>query len=412
MPCPQPRFSLPTWRLTRWLADSGRDVPDDIRHAMVGSLFISLPVFATGLLNSLLVAAVIAAMHPTGPFFAWLAMEALICCWRLAVLMRANRLAALGRQTPTDIYLVLALVWSATIGFGAFISLTMGSWPAALLACISATAMIGGMCFRNFAAPRLTVAMIALSMLPLAAGAVMTGEWILLAIAIQVPLYLIGMGAGSYRLNDMLVSTMKAERDNRHLARHDPLTGMTNRAGLAHALEDRLSARRGGRHQRLALLYLDLDGFKQVNDRFGHAGGDTVLQAVAAKINAVARIGDVTARIGGDEFVMIADEADAASALVVGERLIAKIATAYPLPGGGSAQIGVSIGIACAPDHGTTVTELLARADAALYLAKAKGKSQCAVADEAADISRALHSMMVAAENAAPPGALRDRPAA
>lgn len=412
MPGPQNTFSLPTWRLTRWLADSGPDVPDDIRDAMVGSLFASLPVFVTGLINSLLVAAVIAAMHPTTPFILWLSAEALICCWRLAVLMRARRLAALGRPTPTDIYIVLALVWSASVGFGAYISLTMGSWPAALLACISATAMIGGMCFRNFAAPRLTVAMIVLSLMPLAAGALVTGEWVLLAVAIQVPMYLLGMGSASYRLKDMLVSTMRAERDNRHLARHDSLTGLTNRAGLTQALESRLSERSGQQHPRLALLYLDLDGFKQVNDRFGHAAGDTVLQAVADRINAVARIGDVTARIGGDEFVMIAEEADTTAARAIGERLIAKIATTYPLPGSGGATIGVSIGIACAPDHGTTVAELLARADAALYLAKAKGKSRCAVADEAADVSRSLHSMMAAAENAASSGALRDRPAA
>lgn len=412
MPGSRNQFSLPTWRLTRWLADSGRDVPDDIRHAMIGSLFSSQTVLLAGLLNSVMVAAVIAAMHPTTPFILWLSAEALIFCWRLAVLMRARRLAALGRPTPTDIHLVLALLWSASVGFGAFITLTMGSWPAALLACISATAMIGGMCFRNFPAPRLTVAMIALSLVPLAAGAVMTGEWLLLAVAIQVPLYLIGMGTGSYRLKDMLVSTMKAERDNRHLARHDPLTGLTNRAGLAHALEDRLSQRPGQGQPRLALLYLDLDGFKQVNDRFGHAAGDTVLQAVAARINAVARIGDVTARIGGDEFVMIAEVADCAAAEAIGERLIAKIATTYALPGGADAAIGVSIGIACAPDHGTTVTELLARADAALYLAKAKGKSRCAIADEAAEVSRSLHSILAAAENAPASGALRARPAA
>lgn len=412
MPCPPARFSLPTWRLTRWLADSGRDVPDDIRRAMVGSLFSSLPVFATGLANSVMVAAVITAIHPLPPFILWLGLEVLVFCSRFAILFRAHRLAALDRRTPTDLYVVMALVWSASVGFGAFITLTMGSWPAALLACISVTAMIGGMCFRNFAAPRLTLAMMALSLVPLAAGAVMTGQWVLLAVAVQVPLYLAGMASASFRLKDMLVSTMKAERDNCYLARHDALTGLTNRAGLIHALEERLAGQPGRPRGRLALLYLDLDGFKQVNDRFGHASGDAVLQVVADKLNAVARIGDVTARIGGDEFVLIADDADAATALALGERLIGKIATAYALPGGASATVGVSIGIACAPDHGASVTELLARADAALYLAKAKGKSRCALADEAADVSRALLSMLVAADNAGAPGGQRDRPAA
>ncbi|WP_439574687.1 diguanylate cyclase [Phreatobacter sp.] len=403
---------MPTWRVTRWLTDTGRDVPDDIRRAMVGSLFTSLPVFIAGLVNSLMVAAIVTALHPQPAFILWLAAEALVCGWRLAVLVRAHRLAALGERTPTDIYLVLALAWSATIGLGAFVSLTMGSWPAAVLACISVTAMIGGMCFRNFAAPRLTLAMMALSLIPLAAGALVTGQWVLIAVAVQVPLYLAGMGQAAYRLKDMLVTTMKAERDNRYLARHDALTGLTNRTGLIQALEERLAGRPGEPGARLAVLYLDLDGFKQVNDRFGHAAGDAVLRVVAERLNAVARAGDVTARIGGDEFVLIADEVDAAGALAMGERLIGRIATTYALGGGASASIGVSVGIACAPDHGACVSELLALADAALYLAKAKGKSRCAVADEAVQAGRTLHSILAAADNDTAAGRRQARPAA
>jgi diguanylate cyclase (GGDEF)-like protein len=232
--------------------------------------------------------------------------------------------------------------------------------------------------------------MIILSLGPCAVGAVLSGEPILLIVLVQTPLYLTAMTAAAFRLNTMLVTTMRAERENDHRARHDALTGLSNQAGISGAIETRLAAVRRGNEQ-LALLYLDLDGFKAVNDTHGHASGDQLLKMVSDRLSATLRAGDIAARIGGDEFVVLARISESAEALALGERLIAAITTSYDLDGA-SARIGVSAGIALAPEHGNDDASLLAAADAALYEAKSSGKARCHMASLTSTVER-LHRM-------------------
>jgi diguanylate cyclase (GGDEF)-like protein len=188
----------------------------------------------------------------------------------------------------------------------------------------------------------------------------------------------------------MLVTTMRAERENDHRARHDALTGLSNRVGLDRAVATRLATK----DARFALLYLDLDGFKSVNDTHGHARGDQLLRMVAGRLSGALRDGDVAARIGGDEFVVLAGTAEPAAARALGERLLTAIATTYDLGDNISTTVGVSIGVALAPEHGADPTGLLAAADAALYQAKSGGKLRCAMAsldDNVAHLRR-LHA--------------------
>ena len=148
--------------------------------------------------------------------------------------------------------------------------------------------MVGGICVRNFGAPRLSAAMVALSIGPCALGALFTHESILWLVLVQVPLYMTSMSMASYRLNDMLVSTMLARRENELHARQDSLTGLLNRHGLFGALD--IAVRNAGHGQaEYAVLYLDLDGFKAVNDTYGHAAGDTLLTQVSARLVALCR---------------------------------------------------------------------------------------------------------------------------
>ena len=370
-------YSLPVWRVTRWLVEPGDDVPDNIRHALITGLFGSLPVFIGGVINTILVAAAVTLRHPSWPFIAWLIFEVVLCLSRLAVLVMGKRAAREGRGTPTDIAIVLAVLWGFSVGLGTFLGLTSGDFVIATLTCLSAAAMVGGICFRNFGAPRMAGLMIALSLGPLCLGTLFAGEPMLLVVFLQIPFYLYSMTAASFRLNRMLVSTMIAEQENAHRARHDALTGLANRVGFAGALDDHLSA--PGGTARFALFYLDLDGFKAVNDTFGHAAGDRVLQRVAEKLRGLVGPGDVAARLGGDEFVVLAATSDHDTARRFGERLIAGIAGSYDIDGR-TAAIGVSVGIACAPDHGTDLPALLGAADGALYVAKSLGKSRCALA--------------------------------
>lgn len=368
-------YSLPRWRLTHWLADAGPDVPQDIRAALIASLFGTLPVFAGGVINSLLVAAAIAAHTQTAPFIAWFVCDLAICLARLIALVAARRAALHGRETPTDIYLLLSVAWSGCIGYGTFLSLTSGDWVVATLACLSGAAMVGGICFRNFGAPHLAAVMILTSLGPCVGGALLSGEPLLYVVVIQAPMYLLAMTAAAFKLNKMLVATMRSERENDHRARHDLLTGLTNRTGLIDAVETKLKTS-PGHDGALALLFLDLDGFKTVNDTFGHAAGDQLLKNVAESLHRQLRAGDVAARIGGDEFVVLAEGMTPDRAIALGEQLIAAVARSYTIGGNIAAAIGMSVGIAMAPEHGNCVEDLMAVADAALYEAKSNGKAR------------------------------------
>ena len=159
------------------------------------------------------------------------------------------------------------------------------------------------------------------------------------------------------------------------LAITDGLTGLSNRRRFDDALlSEWRRAQRYGDH--FALLLVDLDHFKEVNDRLGHQAGDEVLARVARVLRTEVRTEDIVARYGGDEMVVIALGADALRARDLGERLRLKVAAA-PLPAG-MPPITVSIGVAATsgPSGPSTMEELLARADSALYRAKEKGRNR------------------------------------
>jgi diguanylate cyclase (GGDEF)-like protein len=184
----------------------------------------------------------------------------------------------------------------------------------------------------------------------------------------------------------MLVATMRAERENDHRARHDALTGLSNRVGLADAVRARIEAA-GPSEPALALLFLDLDGFKTVNDTYGHAAGDRLLKMVGERLNRSLHPTDIAARVGGDEFVVLTGSLGSDRAIEFGQQLVAAVSNSYELDDGSSAQIGVSVGIAMAPEHGTELNDLFAAADAALYAAKMNGKSRCCMASPMIDLT-------------------------
>lgn len=158
----------------------------------------------------------------------------------------------------------------------------------------------------------------------------------------------------------------------------DPLTGLANRRGFDAALAAALArAARGGA---FALLHIDLDHFKAVNDSHGHAAGDDVLTSVAICLCREMRVQDVVARIGGDEFVVLAEGVtEAARARDIGARIIAGVEAIVPVPGS-AARISASIGIVLSGDaQGLEADRLLATADSALYAAKRAGRGRCIV---------------------------------
>jgi diguanylate cyclase (GGDEF)-like protein len=162
---------------------------------------------------------------------------------------------------------------------------------------------------------------------------------------------------------------------------HDPLTGLANRLGLRDELDRELGRWRRGELHGLALAFVDLDDFKQVNDEFGHETGDHVLREVASRMQCVLRGDDVLARIGGDEFVAVLGlQSTARSAL---EELAARFTDAFAEPmviGGRVVRMQASVGVVTARAPDQDAAAFLARADAAMYEAKRSGKNQVRVA--------------------------------
>jgi diguanylate cyclase (GGDEF)-like protein/PAS domain S-box-containing protein len=188
-----------------------------------------------------------------------------------------------------------------------------------------------------------------------------------------LPTQLVGVSAD-------ITARKEAEMRLAHMALHDPLTGLPNRRALADAL-DRAIARARRTGLPLAVLALDLDGFKAVNDRHGHPAGDATLLQVAARLQQTIRRSDLVARLGGDEFAVIATDLNGPAPIV---RLARRLGAALRVPihlEDAVAEIDVSIGVAFYPGDGETTEQLLARADAALYAAKRERTGYCFTSD-------------------------------
>jgi len=171
------------------------------------------------------------------------------------------------------------------------------------------------------------------------------------------------------------------ERELEHLVRHDPLTGLANRLFLSDRIEHAITRARRNKTG-VALLVIDLDGFKAVNDRHGHAAGDELLVQIADRLRECVRETDTVARLGGDEFVvMLENVRPAEDTLGVVEKLVARIRQPVRLAGG-SVEVSASIGIACCPLHAGGAEALLELADAAMYAAKATGRNCWSMAPE------------------------------
>jgi diguanylate cyclase (GGDEF)-like protein len=187
------------------------------------------------------------------------------------------------------------------------------------------------------------------------------------------------------------VRHLTAEHDMALLAKYDALTGLPNRLLLRERFhQSSLAAAALG--ERLALHFIDLDGFKAVNDGQGHLAGDAVLQQVARRLEALVRAEDTVARLGGDEFIVLQTRVQHESeAEMLARRIIRQLSIPYETDGA-SARISASVGIAMMPDYGRDLEALIACADAALYRCKGsgKGKLHFCTGDDRVSVTRAV----------------------
>lgn len=188
------------------------------------------------------------------------------------------------------------------------------------------------------------------------------------------------MGMALLAVAPLTVASVNAARNRllatlNHAADHDPLTGVLNRSAfLRRGLELAEHMQRTG--GKVAAMMLDIDHFKSVNDRHGHAAGDAVLTTFAGRMRDHLREDGLFGRFGGEEFAVLLTGVDAAAALVVAERLRLLASELIPLEDGRLLDITVSVGVASAPARMTGLEQLLSQADVALYRAKAMGRNR------------------------------------
>lgn len=194
------------------------------------------------------------------------------------------------------------------------------------------------------------------------------------------PIVEAGRVIGFRAISQDVTERFAVEARIRHLAEHDALTGLINRATLHQRIDAMLERRRDGtlRGRRIAVLCLDLDGFKAINDRYGHAAGDQVLVQAGERIRRLIRGTDIAARLGGDEFAIVfTSPALPEAAVGLGRRVVNALSLPYDLPGGAeNAVISASVGVAVYPDDGMDTDTILRAADTAMYCAKELGPGE------------------------------------
>ena len=209
-------------------------------------------------------------------------------------------------------------------------------------------------------------------------------------IAGMLTLFTLGSFETVRYIHRALVAQMSLAHELADQARRDPLTGVGNRLLHDEVLRDAL-ANRNQNGGFVAVHHVDLDGFKTINDALGHPAGDTVLKAVAARLAGIVRDGDVTTRLGGDEFVVIQRSCgNRGEAELLARRIVRALGAPIAIEGR-NLRVGASVGVALAPGDGATPDVIRAKADAALYRAKTRGRNRFVMSGSEPDV-RALAS--------------------
>jgi diguanylate cyclase (GGDEF)-like protein len=360
--------------------------------AAVASSAIALAIASRGTLSparlcagSLSMGLGICAMHYLG--MAALDMEPLIV-WSLPVVAASALIAVLASAAALVIFFWLRARSGAHAGIlQVCAALVMGL-------------AISGMHYTGMAAAAFPVGSVCRSAGALGGSSmgilVVMASMTLLALTLMTSVLDARLQGKASRLSASLrVANEQLQNANEELQRRaflDALTGLPNRALFVDRLSQALARlERGGeralarRPERIAVLFVDLDGFKPVNDSFGHAVGDLVLREAADRLQATAREGDTVARVGGDEFVLLMEDLpDIADAVALARRLAQTVDRAFEV-GGRRLEITASIGIAVYPDHGRK-DKLIAHADAAMYAAKRAGGNGYALFEEHMDV--------------------------
>ncbi len=380
-------FSEPRSPFFKWLAGSAQELSAENRQILLSNLFTRTASIALASICEISVCLTAYYLYPGIGYLAWtLAVIALLIV-RLSLIAICCQRSARNEPTPTSLFLLASILWSALLGLGCLLCNISGDQTLFLLGNVCAVGVVGGLAGRNAGVPRLVLIQISIIFVLLGIGAALSPGSGKIVLLFQAPFCAAGFFTVAIRTNRDTVALLLAQETSNRLARHDSLTGLPNRARISELLLNRTDAEPALRHGSFAVLLIDLDGFKAINDSLGHAAGDLVLQESAKRLREVLREGDIVGRLAGDEFVAISDEASMSEEVrLLADQIVKTLARPFVL-NEVLVRIGASVGISQYPEHGATGPQLLICADRALYAVKRSGKSAFAVFDAKAHAS-------------------------
>lgn len=366
---------------------AGDALDDRVRGKLVTSLYTQPASLALGAASGVCVAGVVAweSRHPL--FIGAAALLTVIAILRIVTGTRIGPNPE-GRDTKRLelIYEAGAFSYASLVGLIAAATLAFDVHPFSQLLSVGYAIGYGvGISARNAGSPLIAIGQLFLSLFPAIVVSFLSGDYILFTLGVTMSMLLPAMVSITFNVFDVLRESIAAAETSqkmaekmRDLARTDVVTGLSNRAGLNHEMVEKLMTMSDD--QKLALFWLDLDKFKEVNDTLGHPVGDRVLTEVARRLRETAPDGATVARFGGDEFIVVCEVANRSDS----ERLAGSVLEEISRPvriDGERLEIGTSMGIALMPDDGTDLDTVMQSADLALYHAKVNGRNQISFFD-------------------------------
>jgi diguanylate cyclase (GGDEF)-like protein len=369
----------------RGIAKTDRSVAEEVRRSLVETLFASATSLGAGAVAGAACSTAIAVASGD----AWLTGLAVAIALTGALrLAHAVFFHHVGEQNASNsarsetIYELGAWTYAALLGAEVMLTLIRTDNSLYhLLAAVLTTGYAAGICGRNAGRPIIAIGQLALASAPMSIGLFLSPEplrWVLGAVNCA---FIIGMIDVTLQTYSAVLKAMSATQEQKRLtarferlARFDAMTGLENRGAFQERLQEELTELATTGTGELAVLWLDLDKFKEINDSLGHPTGDGVLCTVARQLSSIVDGRGSVARFGGDEFVLLAR----GSKPFFAEELAREVMRGLSVPmniEGASIQVTGSIGAAVAPGHGIEADTLLQHADMALYHAKANGRN-------------------------------------
>ncbi|MFP3245316.1 MAG: diguanylate cyclase, partial [Paraburkholderia sp.] len=374
-------FSEPRSPFLQWIVSSSQHLSADNRQVLLANLFTRTASIVFAAICEISVCATAYHLHPNPLYAGWLSAVVALLVTRLTLIYVCSRRSERGQPTPTSAFLVASILWSALFGFGSLLCNISGDQTLFLLGNVCAVGLIGGLAGRNAGTPRLVLIQISLILGLLGLGAALSPGSGKLVLLFQAPFCAAGFFTVALRSNRDTVALLMARESSHRLARHDSLTGLPNRARINELLLERTEAGSSSADHAFAVLLIDLDGFKAINDSLGHAAGDQILQEAAIRLREILPGDGLVGRLAGDEFVVIPEGAPLAHEVrALADRIVRTLARPFGLHEA-RVHIGASVGVSLYPEHGKTGPQLLICADRALYAVKRNGKSAYAVFD-------------------------------